>query len=397
MASLEGLANRFRGLVFRICERVLPARSDHWCFCTWPGAYPHTLDNPRAVFEEVKDDASIVKIILVRRPLDECNPSMLEGTRVLLVHAETLRAVYYLAVSRVVLLGYGIGGMTSYSRFLTTKHSIVQLWHGIPLKRIGKLFPGEPWWDAETRKYAATVCSSARDGAIMAQAFAPIPPDRVWQTGLPRHDLITRQEAALPTDYREQLVVLRARLAGRRLVLYAPTWRERGAGMYEFTPEEQGLLSTVLAAEGAVLGIRGHSNVRSKLPDDDQPAADRIIYLNDFPDVNVVLRLTDVLITDYSSLYIDFLPLRRPILHFTYDIDTYVTERGFLYALDDALASVPFRTFPDLLARLTDALQKQDIDPTRHAQAMRLFHDHGDRPALDVAKRIRQLAGASAR
>lgn len=380
---------------FLALERLLPLRRHQWCFCAWPNGYPHTLDNPRAVFEEVKDDPSIRKVILVRGAPAGATAA---GANVHLVEAESLRGALELARSGVVLVGYSLRSLSSYGRHLTARHRIVQLWHGIPLKRIGKLFPPETWWDEETHKYAATVCSSVEDRKAMAAAFAPLPEERVWLTGLPRNATVLTPEAELPADYRAQLDDLRARLAGRRLVLYAPTWRTGGDGIYQFGPGDKAALDAVLARHGAVFGVRGHANRRTDARDASAGADGGFIYLNDFPDVNVVLRLTDVLVTDYSSIYIDFLITGRPVLHFTYDRAEYVNERGFLYDLDVALAAPGLDTAPELVAALDAALARGQADPARYATARRLFHDRGDgdgddgRAAARAAARIRALS-----
>ena len=51
--------------IFFLLEIVLPKNKNYWCFCTWQG-YPHTMDNPRAIFEVVKNDPKITKIILLK-------------------------------------------------------------------------------------------------------------------------------------------------------------------------------------------------------------------------------------------------------------------------------------------------------------------------------------------
>lgn len=378
-----------RALLFLLFDYLLPKTPNTWCFCTWNNTYPHTIDNPRGLFEEVKNDSAIRKVILLK-PYHKIDRSIGEGVNVLFVDVESMKGAYLLARSRVIVLGYGLTGLCSYAHFITSRHKIIQLWHGIPLKRIGKLFPGEHFWHDETPKYAATICSSREDQHIMAAAFAPTA--NVWITGLPRNDLILKPERELPSDYRTQLAQLRNRISGRRFVLYAPTWRNDNSGIYPFSERERTILRDFLFTHNAAMGIRAHANRR---PGDD-PLGDQppqsIFFVNEIPDANLVLRMTDVLITDYSSIYIDFLLTGRPILNFTYDIDSYVEERGFLYPLDDAMPNKPFRTFDELLIRLQSALNGDEIDVTRYKKATSLFHDHPEQSSKQVMRHIEALA-----
>lgn len=379
-------------VAFGVFDSLLPVRDDYWCFCTWED-YPHTLDNPRAVFEEVKNDPSVHKIVLQK---DTSSSPVHEGRNVTFVPAESLRAAYYLARSTVVVLGYALFGLNSYAdRLDTSQHLVLQLWHGIPLKRIGRLFPGEDFWEDETPRYAATVSSSNQDREIMTRAFAPLPRERVWQTGLPRNAFLEREAATLPADYRAHLEQLDEKLDGRRLVLYAPTWRESPESLYTFSDDEESELRRLLDRQDAVLGIRGHPNVR-----DDDVYASRsgsgvIFSVDDLPDPNVLLRRTDVLVTDYSSIYIDFLLLDRPILHFAYDLEDYRSERGFLYEPEQAFAGPTVGTFDDLVDRLDVALSHSEAYAKRREQARRLFHQHPKDSAAEVTRRIVRLVGAA--
>lgn len=382
------LLRMMRGILFRLMEHVLPVQANRWCFATWHGTYAHTLDNPRAVFEEVRNDPTIEKVIL-RREGQAVESTTVEGVNVTLVDIESVRGAYLLATAGCVLTGFALSGLSTYSRFLTARHRIIQLWHGIPLKRIGKLFPGEKIWDAETGKYAATVCSAPRDQHFMGQAFAPLTSDRVWQTGLPRNSTILKPEAMLPMDYQRDLEKLRSQLAGRRLILYAPTWRDRGVGIYEFTVDEDQALHAVLERHDAVLGVRAHANRRSGAQDG---SATRVLSMNEYPDVNVLVREAAVLLTDYSSIYIDFLLTGKPIVHFTYDLESYVTERGFLYSLEDALATAPSLTAFAAIEQIDLALSGQFPHLHRYRSALELFHDHrGVHAAADVVAKIKTL------
>lgn len=374
---------------FVMAEFVLPVRDGYWCFCTWANS-PHTLDNPRAVFEKIKHDASIRKIVLQK---DSRSPPVRGGSNVTFIQAESLRGAYFLAISRVLLLGYGLRGLSSYSKGLTTKHLVVQLWHGIPLRRIGRLFPREEtWWSAETPLYAAMAASSAREQKNLAQAFAPLPPERIWITGLPRNDFLLGDETTLPADYQEHLVDLRHITNGRKLVLYAPTWRDRKEDHYFFSPEERTRLAALLSQHNAVLGIRGHPNVRHFYGGATRRDIGAVVTLNRFPDPNVILRETDVLITDYSSIYLDFLLTNRPILHFLYDHEEYMQSRvGFLYKTEEVFPGPLCRTFDELLVNLRRALETGVENRGHYARTRSLFHQHGTDSAMAVANRIRAL------
>ena len=380
--------------LFLAVQRARRPRSDYWCFSAW-NDYSHTIDNPRAVFEEIKNDERIRKIILQKTVSP---PPPVEGENVKFVRAESARGAYYLARSGIVLTGYAVRGITTYSRFIDPeRHAVVQLWHGVPLKRIAHLFPGEDFWEEETRLYAAAVCSSERDRDVMARAFAPVPPDRVWLTGLPRNDLILKAEEELPADYRRHLAELDALLCGRRFVLYAPTWRESIESLYDFSGDERERLHKVLDRRGAVLGIRGHANVRRARPYASTALTPSIIAVDSFPDVNVLLRRAAILVTDYSSIYIDYILLDRPIIHFMYDLDEYVAERGFLYDLDEALGGTGVRDFESLIVALDTTLGGSDADRSRRAHATRLFHAHPRESSEKVVKRMREELGAGER
>lgn len=377
-----------RLLIFLVLEHFLPKRENLWCFCTWNNDLPHTIDNPRGVFEAVKADASIAKIVLLKPCHAGKTPSS-EGNRVTFVQVESLKGAYLLARSRVVFLGYSLTGLCSYGRHLTRRHAIIQLWHGIPLKRIGKLFPGESFWDAETPKYSATVCSATRDQGFMSAAFAPTP--NVWLTGLPRNDLILKPENQLPADYRAQLDELRQRIGGRKFILYAPTWRDDNSGIYPFSDTQLATLKSFLTAHHAVIGVRAHSNRRPGPGAGHEELGESLFFVNDIPDANLILRLTDVLITDYSSIYIDFLVTGRPILNFTYDLDSYVKERGFLYELAQAMPDAPFLSFEDLLTRLDAALDGERTNDAQYSKSLSLFHGHAGSPSVAVATLVKNL------
>ena len=216
--GISAIFIKVRACIFIMLEHLLAKKDNYWCFCAW-GRHFHTLDNPRAVFERVKNDADIRKIVLVK---NDPRQNDLEGKNVVFVDADSLLGAFYVARSKVILLAYSLSCLSQYSRHITTRHAIIQLWHGIPLKKIGKLFPGEKFWEKETFKYSATISSSKKDREVMAAAFSPIKPETVWLTGLPRNEIIMMSEQKLPPDYKAHLAQLRDSIGDRRFILYAP-------------------------------------------------------------------------------------------------------------------------------------------------------------------------------
>lgn len=93
--------------------------------------------------------------------------------------------------------------------------------------------------DASAREHDkchAVIASSKIDRLAMAAAFYPLTYHDVWLTGLPRNDVILRDENLLPIDFQRQLEMLRRALNGRRLVMYAPTFRNgQESSIYQFT------------------------------------------------------------------------------------------------------------------------------------------------------------------
>lgn len=374
--------------IFIVCELLMPKKNNYWCFCTW-GNYPHTLDNPRAVFEYVKNDREICKIVLVRtRDRLICK----DEKNVIFVNAESFAGAYFTARSKVILLGYSLRGFSSYGPLISNSHNIIQLWHGIPLKRIGLLFPEEKWWNKETVKYTATICSSSQDKQMMKQAFSPIPENNVWQCGLPRNDFILMDEEYLPTDYYDWLKKLKIRFSGRKVVLYVPTWREHAENIYEFNNREIADLTGMLERNDAILAIRGHSNVRTHGLINMEFINDRIINVNDVPDVNLLLRLTDVLVTDYSSIFIDFLVTDKPVLHFTYDLEDYYKERGFLYDINEAFACKEILLFDNLVKMIEFSLKDGILDVDRYNKSKQLFHDYRGHGTSTVVENIKNIS-----
>nr|WP_106437828.1 bifunctional glycosyltransferase family 2 protein/CDP-glycerol:glycerophosphate glycerophosphotransferase [Kitasatospora sp. SID7827] len=251
--------------------------------------------------------------------------------------------------------------------------TVVQTWHGTPLKKIGHDIEAVHFADkrylerlaVEVENWDLLVSPNSFSTPILRRAFAF--PGELVESGYPRNDVLCRPD----TERRAEQVRRRIGIPeGKRVVLYAPTWRDDqyySPGRYKFDFRID--LADARARLGAdhVLLVRRHPNVVDPVPG----AGDGFVHdVSDYPDMADLSLITDVMITDYSSLMFDFVNTGRPILFYTYDLEHYRdTLRGFYF---DFESSAPGPLLFDS-AELVDAVRDADGVRRRHAERYRRF------------------------
>jgi len=269
----------------------------------------------------------------------------------------------------------------------------INTWHGTPLKAMGYDIPGGgPATRNIVRNFLnADFLLAANDfmtETIYESAYKlrGIYRGRIVQEGSPRVDrqFMTEQErAALREDLVSRGVVIDP---GQQLVLYAPTWR---GDFYSPVNDMAQLLNRVrLLNQQAGSKYRVLLKVHQRVYDFavTQPQMRELLVPNDMP-TNAALGITDVLLTDYSSIFFDFLATGRPVLFYLPDESNYLETRG-LYLPPDRLpgpvshdigdvaqrlmsvgtggAEDPLLTHADVYARTREAFaSREDGDATR--------------------------------
>lgn len=374
-------------------DLVTPKYDSWWCFPVC--AYSHRFnDNLRALFEEIKNDSKIKKIILTRTKNIE-----LDGKNVVIFPLFSREGQYYLLRSRHIFLKHGVKANINVN-LSAELHAFHNLWHGIPLKRIGYASIDQQQnlskLSEQNNLLRSVICASKVDQLAMASAYWPLTINDIWLTGLPRHDLILKDEILLAIDMKEQLQQLRSILDGRKLILFAPTFKNNQEhGYYKFTEKELAQLANVLRKNNCVLGVREHMADKSHQYSS-QLFGDSFIAVpeNVFPNVEILMRDAVALITDYSSVFIDFLITGRPVISFAYDYEHYTNEeRGLFYDLDWSFPGKIAKDFSSLIEVLHQALSStSEQEKERYMQRRKLFIDHIDcNNSLRVVKCINNL------
>lgn len=260
-----------------------------------------------------------------------------------------IRATRLLATSRVFVIDDYYFPVYVRPR-LRPGTSVVQLWHACgAFKKFGysSLDSGPNGRDRYVNSapihtnYALVPVSSKNVTQNYAEAFN-MSPEAILPFGVPRTDFFF-DNAALE-EARARVFSAYPALVGKRVVLYAPTFRGDGPS----TARASDALDTKLVAdalgEDAVLLIRQHPLVSSRLSSERGNVTD----VSNYPRINDLLAVADLLITDYSSVIFEFSLLNRPMVFLAPDLDAFGRERDFYY---------PYRSFvPGPIASSTDEL-----------------------------------------
>lgn len=189
---------------------------------------------------------------------------------------------------------------------------------------------------------------------ILAHAWQ-MDPSVFFTTGLPRNDdlvQVTNQEVV---QIKERLGIS----ADKKVILYAPTFRE-------FSRAEDGRNALGIPLNFArwekelgdeyVMLITAHYEVAKLL--DELPQNDFVINAFKYPELNDLIKVADILISDYSSIVFDYSILERPIFCYGYDYDSYAVERGLYTDLEELFSQGVLRTEDALL----NAIMKIDYE-----------------------------------
>ena len=257
------------------------------------------------------------------------------------------------------------------SRVKPGKHTeIVQLWHGQgAFKKFGLHIP-QP--DAiRTRELAANaklsyvVCSSENVKHIYAEAFG-VPLEKVIATGSPNEDSYFRNDSVKTAE--QNFFGRFPQLRGKYLVLYAPTFREdkkadaallAGTDFVRLKASFDKYLKSIGDAREAEILVRLHPQIHGR---NAYVAGARNVTF--YENVNELCLMSDLLITDYSSICMDFSLQNKPMLFYAFDLAKYKDSRNFYF---DYEAYVPGPVAQTMDA-LCDVIEKGDFQAEKNTE-----------------------------
>lgn len=246
-------------------------------------------------------------------------------------------------------------------KFKKKEQIYLNTWHGIALKYIGNDCPGRKDYNFDTVNYLTV--SGDYDERVFKSAFNARESSYL-RCGMPRNE-----ELWLANDSIKSQICKKLQLPeGKKVILYAPTWRESTDGGKSYAikpPIHFDEWKKELGDEYVVL-FRAHHQTTKILGVEYN---DFVLNASDYPAVNDLMIVADILITDYSAIAFDYSILCRPIFCYAYDYDDYLAERGTYFAMDEKYPNKSCRTEKELLERI------KNIDYASECASTKRFRD----------------------
>ena len=216
----------------------------------------------------------------------------------------------------------------------------LQTWHGTPLKKLvfdlDEITSASPKYKQQTYKQSRAWDYLITPNAFCSETFRRcfMYDNKLLETGYPRNDIMHSPDIEnIASGIRRRLGIPN----NKKTILYAPTWRDDeyyGKGQYKFELQlDLGKMRERLGDEYVVL-LRTHYFIADSL---DVEAFNGFAYnLSKYDDISELYLISDILITDYSSVFFDYANLKRPMLFYTYDLEKYRDVlRGFYFDIEE--------------------------------------------------------------
>ena len=376
-----------KNLLFTAClEHFGQIRPDShiWLFSSTDNS--HYNYNSRYLFEYVKENLPEITPLFVINDPELRNSLSSKYGKQYFIETESIQGIRQ-ALSAGVW--FTSAGLPAYGIGLHKKRLIINLWHGVPLKKIALLDPNLKkaariyFKKIFSENYTCILTTSHELIPLMARSFA-VSEDKIKVWGQPRNDGLFQKN-----DCHEILGQLFPDLPEyTKTVLYAPTFRDYGQDqLFPFKDFDQKQLEAFLEEKNMLLFIRTHvAEQGSAAP----YLGKRIRFLGNeqAEDVTGILNIFDCLITDYSSIYIDYLLTDKPMIFLPYDRQQYLDGRGMNFDYDDVTPGPKPETFNDFLDALSP---KEDFWKSERTRVNRLFNEIQHPCAADICNKVLKM------
>ena len=296
-------------------------------------------DSPRAIYEEMLQDPAYndFKFIWIFKNPQNFQDLFEGNERVTLVKKNTSKYYQAYASAKYWVYNAGIAGVLHPRK----GQSYIETWHGTPLKRIccDIIYDNYPLRDLKSMHkryrsiskkiaYMPSLSDFYEEKITSAFLLDEVGKENVFiKTGYPRN-------SRLYSSQQEDIPAIKATLnipTDKKIILYAPTWRNTEyVDSLGFVYQKSFDISAFLRQMGDDYIILFRLHYLQQI-NPDELTDSRVFDVSNVHDINDLYLISDMLITDYSSTMFDYAILKRPMLFYMYDRNTYVNEQTGIY------------------------------------------------------------------
>ncbi len=376
---LRSIVRRIIYTTYHMLYRLVPIDDKLVIFISFTGG--GYSDNPKAIYEAMRKDPRLKDFRYIWFIKGHKKKKIkIEGAEVKEYYS--VPYFYYMSKAKYWIINCKM------PRYIRKKKDQIylQTWHGTPLKRLahdivapeGATFyrSGMDFnemvdtYDVDVKKYNYMISPNKFCTEVFQSAFQ-IDKYRLIETGYPRNDFITN---ATPQDVEEIKKRYKIPL-DKKVVLYAPTWRDNSFVAKGYTFDLKADFhkwKDILGPEYVVI-FKPHYLIINKY-EKDKSLKEFLYSAKAEAEINELYVISDILVTDYSSVFFDYAVLNRPIYFYMYDLEDYRDElRGFYLDIYKDLPGKIYENEDAMLADIRDGVYdysclKQFNERFNHAQ-----------------------------
>lgn len=361
MALLKNVLTKVYKWTFSMASKLLPVDQKLVMFESFLGKQYSC--NPRAIYEYMQNQHPEYKMYW---SVDKRYTAVFEDAGIPFVKRFSIPWLFKMTRARFWVINSRLPLWIPKPKHTT----YLQTWHGTPLKKLAAdmkevHMPGTDTeqykrnFHEESSKWDFLISPNAYSTEIFARAFN-VEPAKIIETGYPRNDILYNG------NNRDTIDSLKKKMGiplDKKVILYAPTWRDDefySKGKYKFDVQlDLDKMREQLGKEYVIL-LRLHYLISENL---DLSTYTGFAYnFSNYEDISHLYLISDLILTDYSSVFFDYANLKRPMIFYVYDIDNYRDKlRGFYFDFEATAPGPLVKTTDEVIAEI-QALDSSEIN-----------------------------------
>ncbi len=366
-------------VIIFMLSHLVPKNKDLWLFSAWSGF--GFYDNPRSIFERIISDKIEKEVTWISKSKKQV--AEITGQGYPCIYLYSLSGIWKQLRAHIVVYTHQVNG--EFLSFLISENTKrVQTWHGLPIKKIDaddhrdkrelvKFLIKKFLLRHLHNKNDLVLACSESDQKIFSSAFRTSI-KKIKVTGYPRNDDLLKPQSSR---------------SGSIKIIYMPTFRGKENSDFQILHELFTILDDfdkLLEVNNCLLYIKLHPV--QKISKNDLEAINKskaIRFINSNNPIYKSLNDYNILITDYSGVYFDFMLLNKPIIMAPIQEMEYLeSDRDIYYNYNDLCIMSKCRNWKEISSQIEDIIIKNTYDYKRHKLLLNKFHVYKD---TDSSKR----------